>query len=286
MSPLPPDRVLQLLSELKTAYGGFTWESALWAEQGHLRSPYRTLVLFGLSARTRDSLLVEMCRRFFLRFPNAAALAEAKDHVPEEAGSIVRLGQLPIVASMAQALMQGVPRRREGLLQIKGVGDKIAECVLAYGWGDEALPLDANCVRVLERVFGLEGEIRMPAPLREGLKCVYRKRQRKLAALAVSMVDIHEILRLHGQVCCTRKPECSRCPVSLCRSRREPWDGASVIEAPLTIWDGWRELINDPAARGPVQSDDSAGRGSQGVGGITRAFVALITIVNTTYAVG
>ncbi len=246
MTLLPADRVLQLLSELKTAYGGFTWESALWAEQGHLRSPYRTLALFGLSARTRDSLLVKMCRRFFLRFPNAAALAEARDRLSEEAGSIVRLGQLPIVVSMAQALTQGVPRQREGLLQINGVGDKIAECVLAYGWGDEALPLDANCVRVLERVFGAGNERRTPAPLREGLKCVYRKRQRKFAALSVSMVDIHEILRLHGQVCCARKPECSRCPVSVCWSRREPWDGSSVIEAQFTIWDDWRELINDP----------------------------------------
>lgn len=248
MTPMPDDRVLQLLSELKTIYGGFTWESALWAEHGHLRSPYRTLVLFGLSARTRDSLLVEMCRRFFRRFPDAAALEEAKDCVPEGAGSIVRAGQLPIVASMAQALRQGVPRQREGLLQINGVGDKIAECVLAYGWGDEALPLDANCVRVLERVFGLEGERRAPAPLREGLKCVYRKRQPEFAALTVSMVDIHEILRLHGQVCCARKPECSRCPVSLCRSRREPWNGSGAIQVSLIIWDDWRELINEPAA--------------------------------------
>ena len=254
MSLLLGAPVLQLLSELKTAYHGFTWESALWAKHSHRRSPYRTLVLFGLSARTRDSLLVAMCREFFGRFPNAAALAAPRqsqddgERIAEAARSIVRPGQLPIIVSMAQEVAQGVPRRRESLLQINGVGDKIAECVLAYGWGDDGLPLDANCVRVLERVFGLEYARLKPAPLREALKCVYRKRHPQFSGLSIAMVDIHEILRLHGQVCCTRRPECSHCPVSGCRSRREPWDGSSVIETPTTIWDDWRELINEPAA--------------------------------------
>ena len=72
MTGLPANRILRLLTELKDAYQGFTWESFLWAECGQHRSPYRALVLFGLSARTRDARLVEMCRRFFRRFPDAA----------------------------------------------------------------------------------------------------------------------------------------------------------------------------------------------------------------------
>ena len=253
MTLLPDHRILRLLGELKAAYRGFTWESVLWAEHGHRRSPYRTLVLFGLSARTRDALLVDMCRQFFRGFPDAptlAALRQAqggRESVTDAARNIVRPGQLPIIVSIAQAVAQGVPRRREALLRINGVGDKIAECVLAYGWGEEALPLDANCVRVLERVFGIEKAQRTPAPLREGLKCVYRKYHQQFANLSITMVDIHEILRLHGQVCCARTPECARCPVSGCQSRREPWDESSVIEVSPTIWDDWRELIYEPA---------------------------------------
>ena len=253
MTLLPDDRVLQLLSELKTAYGGFTWESALWAECGSRRSPYRTLVLFGLSARTRDALLADMCRQFFRRFPDAPTLAAlrqtqgGRDSVADAARGIVRPGQLPIVVSIAQAVAQDVPRQRDALLRINGVGDKIAECVLTYGWGEDALPLDANCVRVLGRVFGLEKAQQVPVRLRESLKCVYRMRQHQFTDLSIAMVDIHEILRLHGQVCCVRTPECFRCPVSGCRSRRKPWGGSSVIETPPAIWDDWRELINEPA---------------------------------------
>ena len=242
------DRVLRLLAELKAGYEGFVWESELWGEVGLRRSPYRTLVLFGLSARTRDALLVEMCREFFERVPTAAGLAEAGENAGDVTGHAVRPGQLPFVVSMALALGEGVPRDRESLLAIKGVGAKISECVLAYGWGEDALPLDANCVRVLERVFGLEYGRRNPAPLREGLKSVYLNESKSFADLAISMVDVHEILRLHGQVCCMRTPDCGRCPVSMCKSRRQPWRGSGELEAPLAMWDDWRELINEPVA--------------------------------------
>ncbi len=253
MTLLADHRVLQLLRELKAAYQGFTWESALWADTGGRRSPYRALALFGLSARTRDALLVDVCRRFFRLFPDAptlAALGQDRDgwqDLAEEARSIVRAGQWPYVVSMAEAVAQGVPRERDALLRIKGVGDKITECVLAYGWGEDALPLDANGVRVLGRVFGLPGGERRPAPLREGLKCVYGRRCQQFADLSIAMVDIHEILRLHGQVCCAKTPECSRCPVTGCRSRREPQIELVVIQTPPGLWDDWRELIYEPA---------------------------------------
>ncbi len=253
MLPLPGYRVVRLLAELKAAARGFTWESAVWAESGRRRSPYRALVLFGLSARTRDALLADMCRRFFRVFPDAAALAAwrpAQDggFAAGEARGIVRPGQLPVIASMADALTAGVPRERDGLLRIHGVGEKIAECVLAYGWGEEALPLDAHGVRVLSRVFGLGDRERTPAPLREGLKWVYHSQIKRFAALSIAMVDIHEILRLHGQLCCSRTPQCRRCPVSGCQSRRQPADEPASVELDPTIWDDWRELLYEPDA--------------------------------------
>ncbi len=246
--PLPANRTLRLLEELKVAYAGFTWESTLWSEVGHRRSPYRTLVLFGLSARTRDALLVEICGRFFGRYPQVSDLAEQSEDVAEGVGDLVRAGQVPIVASMARVLANGVPRDGESLQQIKGVGDKIAECVLAYGWGEEALPLDVNCVRVLERVLGFKWGRRAPAPLRQGLKCVYLKQSRRFSDLSVKMVDMHEIIRLHGQVCCKRTPDCARCPVSACVNRREPQAKESRLEVSPALWDDWRELINEPVA--------------------------------------
>ena len=251
MLKLTADKVLTLLAELKAAYGGFTWESQLWTEVGYHRSPYRTLVLFGLSARTRDALLVEMCRKFFRRFPTGVDLSDAAGTISACTVGVVRPGQAPFVESMAEALVNGIPDAKDRLLQIKGVGEKISECVLAYGWGLEALPLDANCVRVLERMAGVEKSGRSrpdPAPLRDGLKTVYLKQSQRFADLRISLVDVHEILRLHGQVCCTRTPDCGSCPVSGCLSRREPQDGKKLIHVSPTYWDDWRELINEPVS--------------------------------------
>ena len=245
------DELVKLLAELKAAYDGFTWESALWTQVSSRRSPYRTLVMFGLSARTKDALLVEMCREFFERFPTADELAQAVGSIADDARGMVRPGHAPFVESMSRALRQSVPRDRESLLQIWGVGEKISECVLAYGWGRDALPLDANCVRVLERVMGVErrkGRPQEPGPLRERLKSVYLKQSERFSELAIRMVDVHEILRLHGQVCCTRTPDCARCPVSQCLARRDPRDEEIQIGWPLTTWDDWRELINEPVS--------------------------------------
>ena len=247
MAAVNPDRILGLIGELKSSYRGFTWESALWGGDGSRRSPYRTLVLFGLSARTRDSLLVEYCQEFFRQFPAHQDLAGAGGSLREAVGGIVRPGQLPFVESMAQALREGLPRNRDSLLRINGVGEKIAECVAAYGWGDDALPLDANCIRVLARVFALEAAARTPSTLRQGLKCVYLGNKAGYSELSISMIDIHEILRLHGQVCCTRSPNCTRCPVSGCASRREPHEPSVSVMVAHGIWDGWRELINEPS---------------------------------------
>ncbi len=251
MIDIDAHHVATLVAELRDAYRGFTWESELWPRVDSRRSPYRTLVLFGLSARTRDALLVEMCREFFRRFPTETVLAAAVGEVTASTAEMVRPGQLPFVASMAEALMTGVPRERDQLLAIKGVGEKISDCVLAYGWGLDALPLDANCLRVLERVMGSDpvGRRRKdPGSLRERLKTVYLNHTPWFAELGVSMVDIHEILRLHGQVCCARTPDCGRCPVSGCLSRREPWDGTKQVDVSPAYWDDWRELINEPVS--------------------------------------
>ena len=252
MTPLPDRQILQLLAELKAAAPGFLWESAIWAAAaGRRRSPYRALLLFGLSPRTRDARLSDMCRRFFRLFPDAPALARRREDAADAARGIVRPRQLPFITSAADALTGGVPRTGDALRQINGVGDKIAEGVLAYGWGDDALPIDAHVVRVLSRVFGITpapgtAQNAAPARLRRELKCVYHRCSGQFADAGIAMVDIHEILRLHGQLCCVRQPACRRCPVSLCQSRREPQSEPAAAPS-LTIWNDWRELLYEPA---------------------------------------
>ncbi len=246
--------LLGAINELKEFYDGFPLESQVWATFGPRRSPYRALILFGLSARTRDRLLVEMCRRFFKQFPNPGSLLAQWPDGRKSMQDLVRAGQLPFIESAVRLIGDSgreVPRDQRRLREIKGVGEKVAECVAAYGWGREALPMDGNACRVVDRVCGLtiDNPGRHVGALRGRLKEIYQGHRQWMAEQSVAMIDIHELLRLHGQVVCTRTPNCSGCPVSVCRSRRHAYvecHGSGVSPA---FWQEWRDLLLEPVRR-------------------------------------
>ena len=144
-----------------------------------------------------------------------------------------------------------------GLLRIKGVGEKIAECVVGYGWGQEALPMDGNGCRVIERLAGQERDTRpwSAAYVRQRLRALYEDHREWMTSQGVAMIDIHEVLRLHGQVLCTRRPQCSRCPVSVCLSRRQAYSGSDSPGIDGALWQEWRELLLDGPTPGVEEED-------------------------------
>ena len=258
-------KFLRSIDELFNYYQGFPWESQIWAACGNRRSPYRVLILFGLSSRTKDPLLVETCHRLFQRLPGPEAMLDGWTHHRAAIEGIVRKGQVPFLESAADTLRElggVVPQEREGLLKIKGVGEKIAECVLAYGWGKEALPMDGNGCRVVARLVGLTSaeQLQGAAHIRNSLKTMFNNHREWMASRGVAMVDLHEVLRLHGQVVCKRSPECSRCPLTGCRSRKGDYSGGAVTGVTGALWEEWRELILDLPTPGSVTDVGRAAR--------------------------
>ena len=244
-------RILAAIDGLGRLYCGFPWESEVWARDGHRRSPYRALVLFGLSARTKDRLLVDMCTRFFRLYHNARSFAGGPPADDWEWRGIVRAGQSPFVESAVGIMALHdwqVPRDRQQLMNIKGVGEKIAECVSAYGRGEEALPMDGNGRRVVDRICGypIDRGSAHTAQVRSWLKEVYELNREWMAERAVAMVDIHEMLRLHGQLVCARAPQCHLCPIADCTSRTSPQMENNGVTVDIGLWDEWRELLLDP----------------------------------------
>lgn len=243
--------LLGAINKLKELYDGFPLESQIWSTFGHRRSPYRALILFGLSTRTRDRLLEEMCRRFFKHFPNPESLLAQWPDGRNSMQDTVRAGQLPFIESAVRVIGDSgreVPRDRRRLREIKGVGEKVAECVVAYGWGEQALPMDGNACRVVDRVCGLtiDDPGRHVGYLRGRLKEMYQGHRRWMTERSVAMIDIHELLRLHGQVVCTRTPNCSGCPVPVCRSRRHAYVESRGSPVSPAFWQEWRSLLLEP----------------------------------------
>ena len=97
-----------------------------------------------------------------------------------------------------------VPRNREELEALPGVGRKTANVVLNVAFGEEAMAVDTHVFRVSNRT-GL-------APGKDPVE-VERKLMRRVPR--AYLVDAHHWLILHGRyVCVARLPKCWECAVA------------------------------------------------------------------------
>ncbi|MEY3069002.1 MAG: endonuclease III [Gammaproteobacteria bacterium] len=103
-----------------------------------------------------------------------------------------------------------VPRARDALEALPGVGRKTANVVLNTAFGEPTMAVDTHIFRVANRTGLATG------------KTVRQVEDKLLKAVpAEFLVDAHHWLILHGRyVCKARKPECPNCVVrSFCRYR-------------------------------------------------------------------
>ena len=97
-----------------------------------------------------------------------------------------------------------VPRTREALQALPGVGRKTANVVLNVAFGEPTMAVDTHIFRVGNRTGLAPGKT--PYDVEMGLL----KR-----IPAAYLVDAHHWLILHGRyVCQARKPQCEKCAVS------------------------------------------------------------------------
>jgi endonuclease-3 len=97
-----------------------------------------------------------------------------------------------------------VPRSREALEALPGVGRKTANVVLNVAYGEPTMAVDTHIFRMGNRTGLAPGK----TPLEVELKLLKRIPEKYL-------VDAHHWLILHGRyVCQARKPLCPQCAVS------------------------------------------------------------------------
>jgi endonuclease-3 len=97
-----------------------------------------------------------------------------------------------------------VPRDRNALQALPGVGRKTANVVLNTAFGEPTIAVDTHLFRVANRTGLAPGKT--PLEVEMKLQKVVPDRYKRHA---------HHWLILHGRyICKARKPECARCPVS------------------------------------------------------------------------
>jgi endonuclease-3 len=183
------------------------------------RTDVELLVSVVLSAQSTDAGVNRVTPALFAAFPDAAAYARAE---PEALWPHLRT--LGLYRNKAKALVEAmriivtehggaVPRTREALEALPGVGRKTAGVVLVHLDAAAAFPVDTHVGRVSRRLGLTRAED--PDAVEEALRALYPE-----ARWATG----HQLFVWHGRrTCDARRPACSRCPVDpVCPKRGVP----------------------------------------------------------------
>jgi endonuclease-3 len=120
--------------------------------------PFRILIGTILSQRTRDENTTKAVDNLFSRYHDVHDLAAADENVVRrlirpagfynvKAKSIIRVSR-----QLIEEFHGVVPDNIDDLLKLHSVGRKTANCVLVYGFGIPAIPVDTHVHRISNRL--------------------------------------------------------------------------------------------------------------------------------------
>jgi endonuclease-3 len=176
-------------------------------------SVYQLLVAVMLSAQTNDNQVNKITRELFVDYGTPQAMAQLA--VPELEQKIQTCGlyknKARNIAAATRLLLDEyggeVPKSREELIKLPGVGRKTANVVLSVGFGLPALAVDTHIFRVAHRLGFSQGKT--PDAVENDLCAIIPE---------TDWAKAHHWFIWHGRrVCEARRPKCAECPLeALC----------------------------------------------------------------------
>lgn len=173
--------------------------------------PWRLLVMGRLSAQCTDKKVNEVSVELFETFPDARAMAYGD--IAEIERIIKRCGLYRMKAAnikdasriIVEELGGELPDTMEGLLELPGVGRKIANLLLGDVWGKPAIVCDTHCIRICGRL---------------GMYPESQKDPTKIEFILRELMDVnegsdfcHRIVLFGRERCSARAPTCDGCPL-------------------------------------------------------------------------
>ena len=200
---MAPEAIRAFFARLRAANPAPTTELAY-------SSPFELLVSVILSAQATDKSVNAATPGLFAAAPTPRAMAALG--VEGVSGHIRTIGLFNAKARnlvrACEMLLERhggeVPREREALEALPGVGRKTANVVLNTAFGEETIAVDTHIFRVSNRTGLASGRnVReVEDRLMENVPAEYRR-------------HAHHWLILHGRYTCTaRRPKCGACPVA------------------------------------------------------------------------
>ena len=175
----------------------------------HFRNPFELLVAVLLSAQCTDERVNIVTEGLFEKAPDPASMAAlGEEAIREEIQSCgLYKNKAKNIAALSRILVEKyngeVPKEREALESLPGIGRKSANVVMSVAFGIPALAVDTHVFRVSRRMGFSAGED-------------VRKVEDDLTALIPEKdwAAAHHWLIFHGRRCCkAQRPLCDDCPV-------------------------------------------------------------------------
>ncbi|WP_296077946.1 endonuclease III [uncultured Agrobacterium sp.] len=196
-------------------------------------NPFTLVVAVALSAQATDVGVNRATRALFAIADTPQkmlALGEERliDHIKtiglyrNKAKNVIALSQMLIDNFGGE-----VPKSREELMMLPGVGRKTANVVMSMAFGIPTLAVDTHVFRIANRILLAPGKT--PDEVEERLVRIIPEPY---------LFHAHHWLILHGRYCCkARKPECERCVIAdICKSPEKTWDvPAPLVELPAQL---------------------------------------------------
>ena len=178
------------------------------------KNPFTLLVAVVLSAQATDAGVNKATPALFALADTPAKMAALGEERVRDLIKTIGLyrAKAKNVVALSRMLVERhggeVPRTREELMALPGVGGKTANVVLNVAFHQPVIAVDTHIFRVSNRLPLATGKT--PEEVEAGLERIVPEKY---------LLHAHHWLILHGRyVCKARKPECPRCIIAdLCR---------------------------------------------------------------------
>ena len=173
-------------------------------------NPFELLIAVILSAQCTDARVNMTTPTLFKKYPTPEKLAKARQEDVEQiikSCGFFRMKARTIIScarDLAEKHAGEVPREREELEALAGVGRKTASVVMSVAFQEAAIAVDTHVFRVSHRLGLTLGKT--PRDVEDDLEAIVPRPQWRHA---------HHWLILHGRaICKAPAPLCAKCPVN------------------------------------------------------------------------
>lgn len=174
------------------------------------KKPFEVLVSAIISQRTKDETTARVSAELLkkARTPKAMAVLGRAEIAKTIRSANYYKGKSKRIHDISKILMREhngrMPKTREGLMKLPGVGGKTADIVMLVSYGADVIPVDTHVAVVAHRL-GWTKEKDRREKIREDLHRVFPPRMR--GYVNIILVEFgKEFCRMH-------RPRCGECPI-------------------------------------------------------------------------